>query len=111
MQDAEQTSDEYLAEVRKQLREHDDGAIIVDLKMPIKMGDSTRRTLSVRTVKVRDVRAARRSVDGLSMDAYADELVEPKGAFDLIECDDDCAAVIIACGDQVGKYRRGGRAI
>ncbi|MEM7607333.1 MAG: hypothetical protein AAF411_18430 [Myxococcota bacterium] len=98
----------YIEKLRERIREHHDGTLIVTLVQPVEMeGGTMRSTLSLRRIRVRDVRAAAKN--GGNSEAFADELVEPKGAFDLLTADVDCAAVIVAVGDQLGKYQQAGR--
>ena len=93
----------YEADLRQRMREPDaDGRIVVNLFEPVRMDEGAiRATLSIRPIKVKDVRRARSTGDAA---AYADSIVEPAGTFDELTNDDDYQLVMLAVGDQLGKY-------
>lgn len=102
----------YLAELRKRIRPPDPaGNLVVDLFDPVPMGTegAHRATVMVRPVKVKDARETR--LEERLLEELAERLVEPAGVFDELRSDDDAAAVLLAVGDQWGKYhaRRSGR--
>lgn len=101
----------YLAELGKRIDAGPGDTLAVRLLDPVKVGDGQRSTLGVRPVKVRDVRAARRAIrEGESeLAAYADEIVEPKGAHLEIGGNDDWQAVLLAVDRQLGKFLGTGR--
>lgn len=93
-------------ELRESIDENADGTMIVRLVMPPEVNGTKHRKLTVRPVKVRDVRAV--GADGGSPEEYAARLVEPPEAFDELECERDYSAVLVAVDDQLGKFRRTG---
>lgn len=87
--------------------EGDAGTLIVKLRVPIKVGGEDFYRLTFGRIRVRHVRATRPAPDPL--EAYADLLIEPAGAFDELLSDDDYTACLRAAERQLKKFRGGGR--
>ncbi len=89
--------------------ESGDGALVVKLSERIELDGDPVHRLTLRRIRVRDVRAARGLTDDAAIDAYADALVSPAGATEELACDHDYAVVLRAVVRQLGKFREGGR--
>lgn len=103
---AEVELDAYRAKCAERLDDNADGTVIVRLERPIIVDGEELHRLTVGRVKVRHHRTARAANFGI--DAYADELVTPKGAVGELECDADYMAVQVAVSRQLGKFRGAG---
>lgn len=114
MLDDEQDDEEKVREqVRAQLNaaderivENPDGTFIVKLVEPIKVADTEHTRVTIERLRVRDIREARHAPDRI--EAYAERLCRPAGAFDELVRDDDYAAVCRAVERALGKYRAAG---
>lgn len=110
---------EELERVKRELRaeltatdaritENRDGTLIIDLVEPISVAGETHARLTVGRVRVKHVRAARGAE--YELEAYAEQLVSPAGAYDELTSDADLAAIWRAAERQLGKFRRAGKA-
>lgn len=102
-----------VAEVGQALEDGPDGSIVVRLEAEVALPKGgSRSKIAVRAVRVRDLRVASRAIDRGDGEVYAfaDELVEPKGAHLEIRHGADWQAVRMAVDRQLGKFFRTGRA-
>lgn len=95
-------------ELDERISENADGSIIVRLLRPVRSGEVSRVTL--RPVRVGDVRACRDVLEGRRVEAYTDRLLSPAGILDELESDLDFAAVLRATGRALGKFHGPGKA-
>lgn len=94
------------AKMDAQITEGAEGALIVRLTQPVKLGAGERATLSVRRVTLGDMREVNRA--GGSFDVLSDRLVEPKDAHLAITTEFDAGCVARATSRQLEKYLRSG---
>lgn len=96
----------WTAARRAQIRESADGSFVVSLERAITLvdGKSVRKSVTVKPITLGDVRACSGAPAEKLTGAFADRVVEPVGAYDLLLCQADAAAVSMAVDDALGKY-------
>lgn len=90
------------------IEENSDGSLIIRLVRAVEFRGEKLHRLTLRRVKVRDVRIAEGKTKLEQAHVFADLLVQPEGAVAELESDWDYAVVQRAVGRQLGKYQEAG---
>ena len=94
------------ARADERIEQNADGSFILRLYVPIVVDGEKTARLTLRPIRVRDVRAVRGA--GSEAELYAERLIAPAGAFDEIASDADFTIAIRAVSRALGNFRGGG---
>lgn len=98
----------WRAKLDARIQENNDGTMIVDLACAVDFDGVALTRVTVRTVKVRDIRARNRAADDEQGHMIAELLTAPSGVYDELRSELDMSAVYRAADRQLGKYQTAG---
>ncbi len=97
----------YARQLEKQLQPQQNGDIVVELSSPVTFEGTEVSKVTVRAIRVRDVKRAKLSY-GPEGETILEVIAEPSGIAEELASERDHEACLMAAGKQMGKYRRAG---